>query len=243
MPRNSASRSARFHHYDEVGLLSPTDRSPAGYRIYTADNLQRLQQIVVYRRLGFSLEDVALLLANPESAVDHLRRQKQAVADQLEQLRDLASAINRALENEMNDKPATVDDIKELFGEGYEDAREEAEERWGDTDAWKESNRRTSKFTKADWAEVKAEQDALHKMYTDAIDAGLPATSEAAMDAAEAHRRNITDRFYDCSYRMQRGLADMYISDERFTKTYDDIRPGMAQYVRDSIHANADRHQ
>jgi MerR family transcriptional regulator, thiopeptide resistance regulator len=63
-----------------------------------------------------------------------------------------------------------------------------------------------------------------------------------AMDAAELHRASM-QRFYDCSYDMHRNLADMYISDPRFTATYDEIRPGMAHYVRDAIHANADRHQ
>ena len=61
------------------------------------------------------------------------------------------------------------------------------------------------------------------------------------MDAAEAHRLNINERFYDCPPQFHRNLADMYVSDPRFTATYDEIRPGMAHYVRDAIHANADR--
>jgi hypothetical protein len=76
-----------------------------------------------------------------------------------------------------------------------------------------------------------------------AMDAGLSADSEAAMDAAEAHRRHIHDRFYDLGYAMHRGLADMYLADPRFTATYESIRGGMAQYVHDAIHANADRHE
>ena len=62
------------------------------------------------------------------------------------------------------------------------------------------------------------------------------------MAAAEAHRRSIHDRFYDVSYAMHRGLGDMYVADPRFTKTYDDLAPGLAAYVRDAIYANADRH-
>ena len=73
-----------------------------------------------------------------------------------------------------------------------------------------------------------------------AMDAGMPPTSEAAMDAAEAHRASI-ERFYDCSSLMHRGLADMYLADPRFTKTYEDIRVGMAQYVHDAIYANSAR--
>jgi len=231
-----------LHHYDEVGLLSPSERTRAGYRLYTDGDLTRLQHIVVYRRLGFALEDVALLLENPEGAAEHLRRQRAAVLHRLDEMRDLVTAIDRALEREMNNQPATPDDLKELFGDGFHDAQAEAEERWGETDAWRQSQERTKGYTKADWEEVKAESDRTHQAFTDAMDAGEPPTSEVAMDAAELHRASM-QRFYDCSYDMHRNLADMYVSDPRFTAAYDEIRPGMSHYVRDAIHANADRHQ
>jgi DNA-binding transcriptional MerR regulator len=231
-----------LHHYDAIGLLSPSERSHAGYRLYTEEDLTRLQHVVVYRRLGFALEDVAMLLEHPEGAVEHLRRQRTAVLQRLGEMRDLVTAIDRALEREMSNQPATPDEMKELFGEGFHDAQAEAEERWGETDAWRQSQERTKGYTKADWEEVRAESDRTHQAFTDAMDAGEPPTSEMAMDAAELHRASM-QRFYDCSYEMHRGLADMYVSDPRFTATYDEIRPGMAHYVRDAIHANADRHQ
>lgn len=231
-----------LHHYDEIGLLSPSERTPAGYRLYTAADLTRLQHVVVYRRLGFALEEIALLLENPESVEEHLRRQRAAVMSRLDEMRHLVTAIDRALEREMSNQPATPDDLKELFGEGFHDAQAEAEERWGETDAWRQSQERTKGYTKADWEEVRAESDRTHRAFTDAMDAGEPPTSEAAMAAAELHRASM-QRFYDCDYEMQRGLADMYVSDPRFIATYDEIRPGMSHYVRDAIHANADRHQ
>lgn len=231
-----------LHHYDEVGLLSPSERTRAGYRLYTDDDLTRLQHIVVYRRLGFALEEIALLLENPESVEQHLRRQRAAVTSRLDEMRDLVAAIDRALEREMNSERATDDELKELFGEGFHDAQAEAEQRWGETDAWRQSRERTKNYSKTDWEEVKAESDRVHAAFTDAMDAGEPATAAAAMDAADQHRVSI-QRFYDCSYDMHRNLADLYVSDPRYTATYDEIRPGMAHYVREAIHANADRHQ
>ncbi len=230
-----------LHHYDEVGLLRPSERTNAGYRLYVDDDLTRLQHIVVYRRLAFALEEIALLLAHPESVEQHLRRQRAAVLSRLDEMRSLVVAIDRALEREMSNQPATPDEMRELFGEGFHDAQAEAQERWGETDAWKQSQERTKGFSKADWEEVKAESDRVHQAFTDAMDAGEPAASEAAMAAAELHRASM-QRFYDCGYDMQRNLADLYVSDPRFIATYDDIRPGMAHYVRDAIHANADRH-
>ncbi len=63
------------------------------------------------------------------------------------------------------------------------------------------------------------------------------------MDVAEAHRRHIHERYYDLSYAMQRGLGEVYVTDERFAKAHDDREPGLATYVRDAVHANADRHE
>lgn len=230
-----------LHHYDEIGLLTPSERSYAGYRLYTQDDLTRLQQIVVYRRLEMPLEEIATLLDGGEDAADHLRRQRAAVMSRLSELRELVTAIDLALEKEMSNQKMTDAEMRELFGDAFDESyAAEAQERWGETDAWKQSQDRTSKYTRADWEAVKAETDAVNNAFAAAMDAGEPATSEAAMDAAEQHRASI-ERFYDCDYAMQRNLADMYVCDERFTATYEAVRPGMAQYVRDAIHANADR--
>jgi flagellar hook-length control protein FliK len=161
----------------------------------------------------------------------------------LDELRELVSAIDRALEREMNDQPATTEDLKELFGDGFQDEyQQEAQERWGETDAWKQSRSRTKRYTTADWEQVKAEADAVNAAFVAALRSGEPATGEAAMDAAEQHRLHIHDRFYDLDHAFHRGLADMYVADPRFTKTYEDLAPGLAAYVHDAIHANADRH-
>ena len=144
----------------------------------------------------------------------------------------------------MEQRPATTEELKELFGDGFsEEYQAEAQERWGESDAWKQSSRRTKGYTAADWAEVKAEGDAVNAAFVAALRSGAPATSTEAMDAAEAHRAHIERWFYDLDHGFHRGLADMYLADPRFTKTYEDLAPGLAQYVHDAIHANADRVQ
>ena len=89
-----------LHHYDEIGLLTPSERSRAGYRLYTDADLVRLQQIVVYRRLELPLEEIASLLDGGEDAVTHLRRQREAVLTRLDELKELVGAIDRALERD-----------------------------------------------------------------------------------------------------------------------------------------------
>ena len=91
-----------LHHYDEIGLLVPSERSRAGYRLYTAEDLTRLQQVVVYRRLEMPLDEIATLLEGGEDAADHLRRQRGAVMQRLGELTELVAAIDRALDREMS---------------------------------------------------------------------------------------------------------------------------------------------
>jgi DNA-binding transcriptional MerR regulator len=232
-----------LHHYDQIGLLVPSGRTQAGYRLYTTEDVARLQNVVVYRRLGFPLEEIALLLDEPAADVsEHLRRQRAAVLSRLDEMEDLVKAIDRALEQEMSGNKLTRQEQQELFGDAFSDEyAEEAGQRWGETEAWKQSQRRTAAYSKEDWVQMKAEMEAAGTAYVTAMDAGLPATSDEAMDAAELSRLQIEKWFYDITPEFHRSLGDMYVADPRFTKTYEDIKPGMAQYVRDAIHANADR--
>ena len=233
-----------LHHYDEIGLLVPSERTPAGYRLYTDKDIARLQHVVVYRRLGFALEEIALLLDDPSADVgEHLRRQREAVLSRLDEMSDLVAAIDRALEKEMKGVNLTKDEQKELFGDGFSDEyAAEAEERWGDTEAWQQSQNRTSKYTKQEWVRIKEEGAANTDAFVAAMNEGVPADSEQAMDLAEGARAQITKWFYDCSYEIHRGLAQMYVADPRFTKTHEDIAPGLARYVHDAIIANCARH-
>lgn len=230
-----------LHHYDEIGLVVPSERTAAGYRLYTDADVQRLARVIFHRRLGISLEEVRAVLDGSDP-VEHLRRHRATVLERIEEMHDLLAAIDTMMETQMSDRPATDAELEELFGDGFgEEYQQEAAERWGQSEAWTQSRARSARYTKADWEEVKAEGEATTLAFVAALDAGEPADSGAAMDAAEAARLHIHTRFYDTSPEFHRNLADMYIADPRFTKTYEDIRPGLAQYVRDAIHANADR--
>lgn len=142
----------------------------------------------------------------------------------------------------MSGDKLTAQDKVEIFGEGYDPGYEqEAKDRWGDTDAWKQSDKRTSGYTKADWQRVKDDTDAFHARLVQTFRSGAQPGSPEANAIAEEHLASI-NAFYDCGYDMQRNLADMYLADPRFTKTYEDLAPGLAQWIREAIHANADQH-
>ena len=212
-----------LHHYDEVGLLSPGGRSAAGYRIYEDRDLERLQRILFYRELGFTLGEISTIVDDPRTdTLGHLRRQRGLLNERIERLSAMVDAIDYEMEARTMEIPLTPEERLEVFGEFRpEDYAEEAEERWGGTEAYKESQRRVSSYDKEDWQRLKAEEEEIRARLTAALDAGLAPDSEEAMAAAEAHRRHISRWFYECGYEIHRGLTEMYVSDERFRSNYD----------------------
>jgi len=231
-----------LHHYGQIGLLEPQDRSGVGYRRYSDEDLQRLQHILFYRELGFSLDEIATILADPGANTGaHLRRQRELLNNRMARLAAMVAAVEKELEAFTMGIQLTPEEKFEIFGPNYsEDHETEAEQRWGDTDAWAQSQRRTSKLTKQQWTEIKETGDDLNRRLAAAMQGGAAPDSTEAMDLAEEHRLGI-QTFYDCPPEMHRGLGEMYIADERFTRTYEDVAPGLAAWLRDAINANADR--
>ena len=113
----------------------------------------------------------------------------------------------------------------------------EVHERWGDTDAYRQSTSKTSKYSKEDFEAAKVDQEAATELFVYAFGNSLPIDSLKAQDAVRAHRDAITKWFYDCSIEMQKNLALMYIEDPRFKEYYDGRVRGLAQYVHDAIHS------
>jgi MerR family transcriptional regulator, thiopeptide resistance regulator len=232
-----------LHHYDEIGLLSPSGRSVASYRIYEQSDLERLQQILFYRELGFTLEEIATIVDDPHTdAVGHLRRQRRLLTERIARLRAMVAAIDHEMEAKTMGIQLTPEEQFEVFGDfDPEDYAEEAEQRWGGTEAYRQSQRRVANYTKEDWLRIKAEELEVRADLAAAFAAGSGPDSEEAMAAAEAHRQHISRWFYECTYDIHRGLTDMYVNDERFRANYDTQTPGLAQFIRDAAHANANR--
>lgn len=231
-----------LHHYDEIGLLSPSARTPAGYRLYQGEDLERLARIVTYRRLGFPLQQVASLMAEEGDVRTHLQRQREAVMSRLDELTDLVAAIDDAMERAMTKTPATTEDLKRIFGEGFsEEYQQEAQERWGETERWAQSRERAQGRTAAEWEAIKAEQDELMAAFAAALTAGEAADSTAAMDLAERHRVAIDRDHYECPPDFHVCLGQMYVEDPRFRATFEERLAGLAHYVSDAISANAAR--
>jgi len=232
-----------LHHYDELGLLVPSERSEAGYRHYTDKDLDRLQTVLFFKELGFTLEEIREFVNDPAfDRREALLVQRDLIAEQALRFEAMLGLIDKTLVTLEGGIPMTKEEKFEVFGEfdpaEYED---EVKERWGETDAYKESARRTARYTKDDWARFKAESEQINLAIVALMDQGVPADDPRAMDAVDRARLQIDQWFYPCSLEMHSGLAEMYIADPRFTATYEKIHVGMARYVHDAIKANQKR--
>jgi DNA-binding transcriptional MerR regulator len=233
-----------LHHYDEIGLLRPSGRTQAGYRLYAPADLQRLQQIMSFKILGFPLEEIRRLLGDPDFDVRAaLQLQRRLLTEKAAQVQTLIAAVDTTLAGLKKGK-TRMDDEKmfEPFADFdptlYE---EEAKERWGDTDAYREAQRRTARYTPQQWSALKAESDRIYRALATQLEAGSSPTDPAVVDLAEQHRQHIERWFYPCTKELHRGLGDLYVADPRFTKNIDRYRAGLASFLREAIVANAGR--
>lgn len=232
-----------LHHYDQIGLVEPSGRTPAGYRVYDDTDVERLHQVLTYRELGFSLEQIATLLDDPDAdPLSHLQTQRALLTDRIDRLLRMVAALEEMMNAKNEGISLSASEQAEIFGDDWlgDEYAAEAEERWGNTEAWTQSQKRSAQYSKDDWQRIKDETDDLERRLAEAMRRGVTPGTAEANSLAEEHRAQI-GRFYDCDHDMQVCLADMYVADPRFTEHYDAQAPGLAVYLREVIRANAEQ--
>jgi len=239
-----------LHHYDEIGLLTPTGRSAAGYRLYNDDDLLRLQQIVIGRELGLSLEAIRQSLDDPRfDRREALREQRAELERRATSTADMIGAIDAAIEA-LNERDAEVPmdrerkvDFKKIFN-GFDPDKhtEEVERRWGNTQGYKAAKKRWATYTEADWVKCRDEQSAIYADAFAALEAGKSPEDATAMDIAERHRLSFDRWYYPCSVQMHCTLADMWEADRRYGDSIDKHGgPGLTKFLAAAVRANAQR--
>jgi DNA-binding transcriptional MerR regulator len=231
-----------LHHYDAIGLLCPSARSGAGYRLYGDDDLMRLQQILIGRELGLTLEEIRRSLDDPRfDRRSALLAQRAALAARAERAADMIRAIDAALTASEETDMGKVD-MRKIF-DGFDPQRyeDEVKQRWGNTDAYKISAQRTKAYTEADWLRFKEEQGSILTDATAAMKDGVPTDDPRAMDIAERHRLVVDRWFYPCSAKMHCGLADLWEADRRYADNIDKHGAGLTEYLAAAVRANAKR--
>lgn len=231
-----------LHYYDEIGLLAPSGRTTAGYRLYSDKDLLRLQQILINRTLGLSLNEIKRSLDEPDFDLPHqLRRQRSVLVDRLTETHKMIAAIDSTL-NQLSKPKDTPMDLKTIF-DGFDPADFEAEARqqWGETEAYRQSARRSAQYTEEEWQALKEEQDAIWKAAAETMRAGEPADSDPALAIAERHRQYICRWFYDLSPDKHARLAELWETDTRFAETINRHGDGLTVWLAAAVRAAADR--
>ncbi|MEZ5176351.1 MAG: MerR family transcriptional regulator [Acidimicrobiia bacterium] len=227
-----------LHHYDEIGLLTPSSRAGNGYRLYGDDDLDRLRTILVYRELGLGLEDIRSIIDGGTDPTEALIEERRRVTDQISRLRSIGTMLDRAILAHRTGAPMTPDEKLSVFGDfdpsQYDD---ETRQRWGDTDAYGQSAARTATYTEADWKEIAAEADAVYEQFLGLMANTVAADDPRAADAVDAHRAHISRWFYDCSPEIHSGLGELYTGDRRFAANLDKAGVGLTNYLSAAIAA------
>ena len=230
--RQAGVSERTLRYYDQLGLLPPAQTSQAGYRLYAPEDLRRLQRILFLRELDFPLRDIAPML-EAEAMDWRVAVQRHQALLQLKQkrLQGLIDLCERLLQGEdtmsLNEFNQTeLDAQREAYAQ-------EAKERWGHTEAYRQSAQRTARYTPADWAAVKAETDDIFAGFARLV--GHDPVSPEVRAQVRRWRDAISARFYDCSNEMLAGLGEMYLADERFQKSLNAYGEGTAQLMGEAL--------
>ena len=232
-----------LHHWDRIGLVTPSGRTWSGYRVYDDDDIARIHRVLVYRESGFPLAQIGELLDDPDvDESTHLARQRALLVERISHLQEMVSAVDRLKEALDMNSPLNPEARAEIFGTDWnEQWQTEVEERWGDTPQWEQSRQRAARMSQEQWRAVKAGTDVLNADLAEAKRACVIPDSREAAVLVERHRESIS-QFYDCTHSMQVLLARMYRQDPRFAQTYDALEPGLTEWLVRAVEANACAH-
>ena len=213
-----------LHYYDEIGLLKPSEvDAQTGYRFYDQKSLERMQEILFYRELDFSLKTIGHIISSPDyDKQQALSRQRQLLLAKKERLERLIDALD-GLEKGEGFMKNEYEDLKNKYAE-------EVKQRWGDTVAYRESEARS-----ADYVKAAPLLDAVMEGFAELDRSGTAPDSEPAKMQVEKLQRCITDHFYTCTDEILAGLGEMYVADERFRKNIDKHGEGTAAYISKCI--------
>lgn len=228
-----------LRYYDEIGLLKPARLTSSGYRIYGPKEVDRLQQILFYRELGVSLEQIREIINDPSfDSLTALREHRVKLLEKKQQLELLINNVEKTIAQYegriiMTDQEKFEGFKQKLIDENEAKYGKEVREKYGD-EAVDKSYRKMKEMTQEQYAEFEKLGQMVLDTLKEAMAAGDPA-SELAQKAADLHRQWLCFTWDNYSKEAHAGLAQMYVNDERFAAYYDRIKPGAAKFLRDAV--------
>jgi DNA-binding transcriptional MerR regulator len=219
-----------LHHYHQIGLLAPSARTEAGYRLYGEPELLRLQQLLFFKELDMPLDEVRQILDDPGfDPVVALEGHRQLLQQRMERLARLLKTIDRTIDR-LTEEDMTLTD-EELY-EGFTTEQIERYKRQArkmyDPALVEESERRVKRMRRAQWQAVGAEGEAVTTALAALVDRE-PGDTE--VQALVARHHAWIENFYPCSAEVYCGLAQGYVEHPEFRAFYEKVRPGLAGFL------------
>lgn len=221
-----------LHWYDKIGLLKPYSKTNSNYRIYNEESLEKLQQILFFKELDFDLTEIKNILDSDKyDENETLKKQKNLLNLKKERIEGIINLINSKLKGE--DKMSFDEFENSKYQKAIDEYKEEVESRWGNTDAYKESMKKTKKYTDEDFKKIEQEQKIIYTELANNMDKDV--RDPLIQGLVKKWQDLITKYFYNCTNEILEGLGEMYVYDERFTKNIDKYKEGLAQYINLAI--------
>ena len=218
-----------LHYYDEIGLLHPSEVDEhTGYRFYDETALLRMQEVLFYRELDFSLKSIREILSSPNyDKKQALGEQNTLLTLKKERLEHLISAIDDAMKGE--------NVMKAFDSSEFDKHKAEAKERWGKTDAYKEHEEKTKGYSKDKWNNLADEMNEIMAEFAACMKEGNEPDSGEAQNFVKMLQDHITKSYYHCTDEILFGLGQMYVADERFKHNIDKHGDGTAAFISEAI--------
>jgi DNA-binding transcriptional MerR regulator len=223
-----------LHHYDAIGLLSPAVTGENGYRYYDETSALQLQQILFYRQLGLSLEEIKDILQRPGfDLLQALQGHRQALLERAAQLDHLIHTVDQTLRHLRGEITMSPKDFYAGFDEQQQEHyEEEARQRWGEASV-AESARRWKSCSREQKNAILAEGNQITQAIADAMEQGYD--HPQVQYWIGRWYQSINTNFYDCSLEVFEALGHGYVSDARFTAFYEKVKPGLARFMEQAM--------
>lgn len=221
-----------LHYYDEIGLLKPSKVTDKGYRIYDQQSLEILQQILFFRELEFPLNQIKQIINDSKfNSQKALINHRDLLIKKRERLDNIINLVNKKLEG------GTIVSFKEFDTTEIEECKEkyakEVKEKYGDTNEYRQSQQKASKYAKEDWNKIQEEANYIMKQFFNNKE--KPIDSDEIKELVKKWQDHITKYYYDCSNKILAGLGSMYVADERFKNNIDKNGKGTAEFMSKAI--------
>ncbi len=231
-----------LRYYDKIGLLEPSFINKHGYRFYEGREIVRLKQILFFKELEFSLEEIKSMMSSQQyDVIQVLKDQKKLMIRERERVESIITGIDKTIQG-MKSKKNTDD--TEFFGglskEKVEEYKKEVKQKYGYTSAYKQSAERTKKWGAKEYDAINDDMKAVVLEISARMQLGY---RDDEVQRLIGKYKRVLEKFYDVTPEIFRGLADMYVADERFAAFFNKFDPKLAEFMKKAIYSYCDNQE